>query len=498
MCRCMHQARNLMQLQAWLLSAFFIIRKAFGAATGRSGDVLLVQPVWLLCEKYMHDNQIIQKYKKAFLKIKIMLNLLISTCVAFAFFRRLRQCAVLVLIGSLGLAAQAQEVRLSDLLDLAMTRHPSILQARSQAQAAGFELDTAKWGRYPALSSEVRSDTTYSQSLAKVEQSLWTGGRIQGRIDLGEANVRSALAGIREAEVNALSQVSGAFYEVLRLTARLKTAQDNVQEHQRLVDLISRRVKAQISPPADATLAQARWQQALTERLQIQRQLETTRNSLIQWAGPIVGVPVEPLKIDYQRANNEAWVVERAFQVSGQRQKLQAQIESAQAQIELAKAQGMPTLVAGYQHIVSGPMSAGMDRGRGYIGMQFQPGAGLSALSGTQAAVSRKDAAEQELQILERSLESQIKTLYSDIDVLQEQLAPALALQEGTAELVDSYLRQYQIGRKNWLDVLNAQREKTQAIYSAADVRYSLFQSQVKLLLLTGEIQGQKTTVIHE
>lgn len=405
---------------------------------------------------------------------------------------------VLVAASSMALPAYAQQVRLSQLLDLALTQHPSVLQARSQAQAAGFDLSAAEWGRFPAVSSELRSDSSSVQSIAKVEQPLWTGGRVTARIELGQANVRAAEASVREAELNALSQVGASFFEWLRLSARLKTAQDNVAEHQELTDLIGRRVQAQISPPADATLAQARLQQALSEQLQFQRQLETTRNTLAQWAGPLLGTPVEPGHINYRRASSDASVFEQALQASGQRQRLQATVDSAQAQIRSAKAQSMPTVVAGYQHILSGPLAGGADRGRAYVGLQFQPGAGLSALAGVQSALSRKEAAEQELQVLERSLESQVKTLYSDIEVLQAQLAPAQALQGGTSELMESYLRQYQIGRKNWLDVLNALREKSQALYNLADVRYTLAQSQVRLMLLTGERQGQKNSLIHD
>lgn len=400
--------------------------------------------------------------------------------------------------GCVGSSMAAPEVRLTGLLELAMVQHPTILQSRSQAQAAGYDLAAAKWGRFPTLSSELRSDSTYTQSIAKLEQPLWAGGRINGRVDQGEANLRAAEAAVREAELNALTQVSTSFFEVLRLSSRLQTAEENVQEHQRLYDMIARRQQAQISPQADVTLAQARLQQAITERLQIQRQLETTRNSLTQWAGPIDGQPVAPGQVRYVRTPATQDLVDRVLQASAQRTKLQAQIESAEAQIRVAQAQGLPTVVAGVQRIVSGPNPYNMDRNHSYVGVQYQPGAGLSALSGISAALARKEASERELQALDRSLENQAKSLYSDIDVLQAQLQPAQDLLAGTSDLVDSYLRQYQIGRKNWLDVLNALREKTQAHYNLADVRFTLQQSQVRMLLLSGDLSGQNTTVIHE
>ena len=394
--------------------------------------------------------------------------------------------------------AQAPTFRLTDLLQKALTSHPTIYQARDQVSAAGHELDAAKWGRFPALTSELRSDNQYTQSVAKLEQPLWAGGRIDGRIDLVQSNVQVAEAGVREAELTALNQVGFAFFELVRLRARQVAASANVQEHQRLLDLITRPAEAQISPEADVTLANARWQQARSEQLQISRQFESTRHNLSQWVGPLEGQPLAPRALAYSRSPMPEATVIAAQSFSPLRQKLLSQITSAQAQIDLAKAQSLPTVVAGYQHVVSGPLFLSPDRGRAYIGLQYQPGAGLSSLAGLRSAVSRKDAAERELQTHDMNLQAQVMTLYHEIDNLNEQISPALALELATADLMESTLRQYQIGRKNWLDVLNSQREKTQAAYNLADVQSSLLQSQLKLMLLTQDVQTDKASLIHE
>jgi adhesin transport system outer membrane protein len=49
-------------------------------------------------------------------------------------------------------------------------------------------------------------------------------------------------------------------------------------------------------------------------------------------------------------------------------------------------------------------------------------------------------------------------------------------------------LRQYQIARKNWLDVLNAQRERSQALYNLADTQTNIGALNVRLMLLTGQL----------
>ena len=395
------------------------------------------------------------------------------------------------------LPATAADYTLKRLFELTLDRHPSVLQARSQAQAAGFDLEAAQWGRFPTVSSEMRSDTQLTQSLAKVEQPVWTGGKLSSRIELSTANVRAAEAGIHEAQFNAMSQVATAFFEALRLSQRQHSATHNVLEHERLLGLIQRRAHAEISPPADTTLAQARLQQALSERIQIQKQLDAALTTLAQWTEPLSGPLKAPLGIALPPSSAADWH-ERVVAQSAQRKRLLAQIESAEAQIQVSKSQVYPNVMAGYQHTWAGQVTPGTDRTKAYLSLQFQSGAGLSARSGIQAAVSRKDATQQELATLERSLRSQTQATISELEALQAQLAPTQALLAGTTEIVESYLRQYQVGRKNWLDVLNAQREKTQALYSEADTRFGYQSSKVRLMLLTGDISAQQLTALHD
>lgn len=392
----------------------------------------------------------------------------------------------------------ANEVSLAQLLESAQTQHPSVLQARNQAQATGYDVDAAKWGRYPSLSTELRSDTGSNQSVTKLEQPVWSAGKIPARIALSEATQRAAVAGIQEAELNALSQAGFAFFEVLRLQDRLLNSNSNVAEHERLLALIERRAKAEITPLADATLAQARLQQAVSEQIQIKRQLDTARVNLVEWGGPVQGALRIPKTLHFKSPSSLTQLQNEVLSHSAQRRRLLAQIESAQAQIKVSQTQIYPSLIAGYQYSRGGQVPVGTDRGQAYLSFQFQTGAGLSALSGVQAAVSRKAAAQQELETLDRQLSSQASSLLNELQALLAQVKPAQALQNGTAKIVDSYLRQYQVGRKSWLDVLNAQREKTQALYGLADAQYGLQLAQLRLMILTGDLASRPMSAIHD
>jgi adhesin transport system outer membrane protein len=86
----------------------------------------------------------------------------------------------------------------------------------------------------------------------------------------------------------------------------------------------------------------------------------------------------------------------------------------------------------------------------------------------------------------------------ADLDALAQQVEPARLLVAATEDVVASYLRQYQVGKKNWLDVLNALRESAQAHYSAVDVASSTQSLQLRLMLLTGPTSSQALGLIHD
>jgi adhesin transport system outer membrane protein len=123
--------------------------------------------------------------------------------------------------------------------------------------------------------------------------------------------------------------------------------------------------------------------------------------------------------------------------------------------------------------------------------MEFRPGPGLSVLSAAEAAVSRVATAEQAVLTHERQLLLQVRSAWAELLAQRQQLDPVRRIARASDEVVASYLRQYQVGRKTWLDVLNAQRESTQARYALADLDWGIQAVHMRLLLLSGGVDAR-------
>ena len=392
--------------------------------------------------------------------------------------------------------AAAAEMRLSQALSLAASEHPSVKAKQADLQAAQADLETAKWSRFPTVSTEVTASGGRPAGALLVQQPLWTGGKIDAQNRLAQANVALAQASLQEARMALMQDTGQQFFEALRWQQRLEIAEKNETEHRKLIELIERRVTAQISPLTDQILATARLQQAVSERIQFKRAVQTAELALQQLVGVLPSNLLAPRNLPLTESSVD-WVIDVSKANSAQLLRLRTLQEVAQAQIETAKATYFPSLALSHRRAV-GASEVGVDPSRTFLSLQFTPGPGLSAQSVTAAARSRLENSQQNALIFERQLEQQVRTALSDLEALGQQVEPAQLLVGATEDVVASYLRQYQIGKKNWLDVLNALRENAQASYSAVDVNSSTQLMRLRTLLLTGQLTWDNLSTLHD
>ncbi len=408
-----------------------------------------------------------------------------------------RACLASLSLALMGTSlAQASELRLTEALSLAASQHPSVKAKQAELQAAQADLATAKWSRYPTVSTEATASGGRPQGALLVQQPLWAGGKIDAQNRLAQAHVALADASLQETRNSLMLQTGNQFYEVLRWRQRLEVAQKNETEHRKLLELIQRRVASEISPIADQVLANARLQQAVSERIQFSRSLQTAELALQQLVGESRSTLKPPKMLAWQKQGESA-AIEASMASSFELQRLRIQQEVSQAQIDMAEAAVFPTLALAHRHAL-GATDSSNTPSRTYLSLQFSPGPGLSARSAASAARSRLENSQQNAVVYERQLAQQVRTALADLEALAQQREPAQLLVSATEDVVASYLRQYQIGKKNWLDVLNAVRESTQATYGAVDVTSSSESLQLRLMLLTGQLSTQNLSLVHD
>jgi adhesin transport system outer membrane protein len=399
---------------------------------------------------------------------------------------------------SFGLSAwgmsEGEEGTLHDVLSRAVVDHPSILQRLSENEAAKNDRDAAKWQSYPSLSVSASEATTdINQANTVIQQPLWTGGRIAAAINEAEAGVKSSSFAVVQAEVAILTETIVRFFELNRARENLAIARANVKEHERLYDIIQRRVEAATSPDVDEMLASARLQFAESDAVAFEGAEDSARGVLSQLVGEPIQAIVAPEMPQPVMSNRDA-LLDMALDFAPSLSTLRADSERFEAQVDAAKALNRPQIALAYDRRF-GDLLPGQEQEQLFLQVEYAPGAGLSARSSIAAARARQRGADLAVEAERRSITTQLDITWSELQAAYKQRVPAQRLVDATSQVVDSYLRQYTVGRKSWLDVLNAQREATQAKYTLVNTETSLMSAHYRLQVLLGQLNSRSLGV---
>ena len=385
-----------------------------------------------------------------------------------------------------------------DLLNLAFQGNPSLRSQAQLIQASQAELKGANWQFFPTPSVSVeqvnasQKDTTYNKQDGRVltfrlQQPLWTAGRLTAGVGRAEAAAAAAQAQFEETRQQLALRTIQAWGEWKAGQQKLMALQGSVQTHQRLLDLIRRRIEGGVSALADDVLAQGRLEQTQADATAAQSQLAAALAKLESLTGQRIAdeqvtgysvLAVEPV-------GQLAPLLDRAWLNSPTAMKLKAQVRQQELDVEIRKAQLLPEVYARAEHqqgsfTTYGPNSAN----RFFIGLSATPGAGLSALSGVDSAVARLQSLQAELDATQRSLIEQVSLEHVSANTQAQRRVSLQAGLASTQAMVDSWDRQFLAGRKTWVEVMNAARELAQAQTALADVEVGYVVATWRLAVL--------------
>lgn len=390
--------------------------------------------------------------------------------------------------------AWAQALTFEQLVSQALATHPAVLSKQSSSLAAKADLQGADWQRYPTPSLEFGNDTRNTRTaLFRLQQPLWAGGRISAGIDAAQARFQAADIAIRETKQDVLLRVIAAYVEALREQARREIVAQGVRHHEELLGLITRRVAAEASPRVDRELAQSRLYQATNDLSTVNQALANSLTQLSQLAGRRIEAvaALDSTGLADPKSRDEA--LGQAIAWSPALRRLTFEEEAAQAEIELKRAGYKPQVSARLEYgYASAPLNGipAYTTSRVMVVVEAQTGAGLSALSAVDAAISRRDAVRQQRESAMRDLQERLFVDWDELLAARKRLENALLASRSSKEVYESYTRQYTAGRKTWLDVLNTVRESTQAEVVAVDSRAQASGAFLRLQLETGNFTG--------
>lgn len=419
-----------------------------------------------------------------------------------------RVCTALGLFCALGLqatgarsAGEAPQL-VPQLILAALSQHPALRAQAGLGEAAQADIERAKWQYWPTPSLGVEranassSDPNYrgdgTVSTLRLQQPLWTGGRLDGSLSKAEAQAMLARAELEEVRQQLALRVIQACSEAAAAQGKVVANEQSRDVHARLLGLVERRTLEGASAHSDIELARSRLDGVEAELAAARAQRDTALDKLRLLTGrslladelsdlanmKTAGFPVITASL--------ADLLEAARAQSPQLAKARAKVDIAQADIAVAKSTLSPEVYLRAERQYGSYSTPSQDpQNRIFIGLTSAFGAGLSSLSGVDAAVARQRAAIEDIQAQQLAVDEQVQ---SDATLARTAKARRVSLERVRASaggVSASWERQFLAGRKQWQDLMNAAREETQADVQLVDAIATQHLTGWRLAVLT-------------
>jgi outer membrane protein, heavy metal efflux system len=390
-------------------------------------------------------------------------------------------------------------ITLLEAVQLALQHNPELASFAKEIQA--LEGTTLQAGLLPNPRLQIdledlgtRTDITPGGTFTaiRIGQLIETGGKRLARRTAASLNEERAERDYEARTLDLIALVANIFTDILAGQARLQLAQDNSVLAQKVVDAAKKRVQAGKAPPIEETRAKVALATAKIELEQAQRDLNAFRKQLtLLWGNPApkfkhaLGDLESLVKIPDLDTLTERVRVNPAVLSS------QANLAQRKANLKLQQALRLPdiTVSAGirrYAQELDELDSGVLNDTTALVGISVP----LPLFDRNQGNIleahQRVDQAEDQWEATDLRLRSLLAQTYegllsaqNEIRVLQDEILP------GAKEAFKTARRGYELGRFNFLTMLDAQRAlfQNQALYVRALANYQRLVNEIERLI---------------
>jgi adhesin transport system outer membrane protein len=383
--------------------------------------------------------------------------------------------------------------------------HPQIKSQMQAMQAAGLDVLIAQQAFWPTPSVSMervhsqRSDPSYAgtqQVLTfRLQQALWTGGRLTAQSNKALAN--QSIESARWAEIQQVLALKTlqAWAEVV-IAQRYQFALGKSKHTQtQLLNKIERRAEQGMSSLNEVQFSRLRLQQVAQEITNAQQQEAQAWVRLKQWvpeaqtafvtlqsqqhmALPKTAASLAAELLSLDLTQWESLSIARSPTL----QRLASVSQAQLAELQEKRASLQPEVYLRAEHQRGNDAYASLAPvNRVFVGLTASTGAGLSLTYQLAALEKKRDATQQDIDAAQRTVIEAVQTDYVNANARKSKATELRFNLDSTQELQTAWERQFFNGKKTWIDVMNAARENTQAELAVIENDMALVQSYWRL-----------------
>jgi adhesin transport system outer membrane protein len=368
-----------------------------------------------------------------------------------------------------------------------------------QLNSAKHETDGAKYQFLPTPSFGVERNAQPNKGLtdsrtqfARLQQPLWTGGRLTAQLDRARSQEEQANFTVAEQRLSLASRWLQLWAEIQAAELKLQAFKESEALHIKYVRQVGNRAQEGHAPRSDVQLSLSRLAAVQAEIEQTKAQRQQAISKLEQmYGGPIplgtinwTAALQAPSQPGVANRSHGQWIA-MALDIHPTIQKSMATVNTIRADAEIAKSRIYPEVYVRGEVIdrdVTGHAK------QVYVGVTSNFGAGLSSMASVASAQARLQAQEQDIEVKRRDITDQVSADLQTVESQTQRLTFLIQAHESAEQFMQASERQFDAGRRTWQELMNTAREKAQALVQIADAQSIRWLAQQRLALMAAGV----------
>ena len=410
---------------------------------------------------------------------------------------------VLVMAGIMGAGQMAAAQTLEESVSQTLLSHPQIKEAFDLYQSRKYQIDEAKAGYYPKLDASAgvgperiksagaseRTDMTRRDASITLTQMLFDGFDTNSNVNRTDAEAKAQKLSLQATAENTALRVTEVYLNMLRQQEIFELSKDNLATHEQILSDITKRTTSGVGSSADLTQIQGRVARAYSNMAAAQNNLDDAKAEYIRVVNSEPTDLVAPtaegitLPATLDEALKKATTNNPVILSSNE------DIEAAKYQHEGAKANNYPkvNVEAGQTwYDDADGVKGNKDEASVMLRVRYNlynGGADDANIQATSALYSQ--AKDIHLNAF-RQVEEGTRLAWNAKESLAKQKVFLKEHVDASYDTVQAYKKQFGLGQRTLLDVLNTENELFEARRSYITAEYDSLLADYRILNATG------------
>ena len=382
------------------------------------------------------------------------------------------------------------DMNFEDLISKAVNHHPSIQMSQEAFKMSEEELNSAKWQYFPTPSVDYSNSSKNDQVVAKLEQPLWTGGKLDSQYDIALSSKAEAGYTLEESKYRLVERI----LNLLQAYSQGKSAEISLKEgYDRLSEftvMIDKRIEAGISSQSDEILLNSRLIQIKSDLINA----KSKKTLALKQLSLLVGENIESINFNLDKFNfdntQSSILIDDMVKFHPTLKKMDEQLKGSIHQVSKEESALYPTLSLVAEHKQGDVYTENNNTSDNavYLSLKATTGAGLSLLSNVEKAKLNTKRLKSEKDTKEQELIDSFIIDYNNMTLAKEKLANQKLNQQFSGEVFEANKKLFIAGKKQWLDLVNSSKELMDISVSYRDTKELYNILKYKIALQTGKI----------